>query len=557
MSHLDGLLEQSDDTGAGVMLVDWIVVVLYLVCLAGVVILVNRMVGTEDSERFFLGGRSMPWWAIGCSLFASNLGTDHLVGLAGSGAAQGLAVGNYEWSATYTLLLLGWYFVPHYLSYKIYTVPEYLEKRYSKGFRNFFMVFAILTTFFTKITVTLFAAAVVLKEVLGWNMAASSITLLTLTTCYTSIGGLAAVVFTEVLQSAILILGSIVLLVEGMRAAGGWDGLQSKLDPGHFVLLKPLSDRDYPWLGVLVGMPINSIWYWCCDQVMVQRVLGTDRLAEAQKGCLVAGWLKVLPMYIMVLPGLIAAALYPSEIAQDSNVAFPLLVKRVLTPGWYGVMIAVMLSSFMAALASCFNSCSTLFTMDVYRHIVPDASEQQLVLAGRGFTILVALLSLAWLPVIDNAKMELFLYIQGMQVIWAGPVVVVFIASTLSQDVKVSTAWVTLVSGVTLGFLFWIVHDALPDQGVPQWLAPVRRLSILHFTIILTVVSASIAAATHNVGKKLQHRTPTEESRLIGSEADNRRSEQAWASRAVQGLAALLVATVVALTLVHSFFWPR
>jgi len=523
------------------------ILVLYLVALAAVTVYVNRSVGGADAEHYFLGGRDLPFWAVGFSLFASNLGTDHLVGLAGSGAAGGLAVGYYEWSACYVLMLLGWLFVPHYLAYDIYTVPEYLERRFGKNFRTFFTWLSIAATLFTKISVTIFAGAVVMRDVLGWNMWVSSVVLLALTCAYTSIGGLAAVVYTEVLQSLILIVGSCALLWYGMGAVGGWEGLRRELPHSHFQLLLPSDHPDFPWLGSLLGMPIAGIWYWCTDQVMVQRVLASKSVATGQQACVMAGWLKILPMYIMVLPGLVAAALYPKEIEEDSNRAFALLVTRLLPPGWQGPMIAVMLSSFMAALASCFNSCSTLFTMDVYSLWRPDHTEAELVYIGRLFTVVLAALSLAWLPVIAQANDQLFLYIQGMQIIWCSPIAVVFLASCASETLSARTAMWTLVCGLAAGAAFWAWRNAVPQA----WRhSAVDGLNILHYSLLLFAFSASVMGVLHATEQR-GAQSMAERTALVGDKVDYRAriAQQEWAGTGTKVSAAVLAVTVAGLTL--------
>jgi len=536
---------------------DWVVVSIYLIILLVVTLYCNRAVGAKDAEHFFLGGRSMPWWAIGCSLFASNVGTDHLVGLAGTGASSGLAVGLYEWNAAFILIVLGWCFVPRYLAYEIYTVPEYLERRFSKGFRNFFLTLSLASAFFTKITVTLYAGAVVLVEVCGFNMWLSSVVLLVLTAMYTSFGGLAAVLYTEVLQVVVLLFGTCALLFYGLDEVGGWPGLEAKLPAGYFHLVRPLSDPDFPWLGCLLGMPINSIWYWCTDQVMVQRVLSTDQAAVAQKGCVLAGWLKILPMYLMVVPGMIAAALYPDEVSGDkSNSAFPVLVVKLLPHGWKGVMVAAMLSSFMAALASCFNSCSTLFTMVVYRSHNPEADETRMVYVGRLFTLLVAGLSFLWLPVIVNVSDQLFLYIQSMQAVWCAPVAVIFIGS-LWPEVSNRNAWVTMCSGLALGVPYWIVHDALPESLLPGWLLPVHSLNVMHFAIIVFAICATVMAAMRAVEARQEAPPRDEGALLLERTAGERYGKQEWAGRETQLMASLLVVTVCALMVLHEASAPE
>lgn len=537
---------------------DWAVVAVYVAAMIAVLVYVSRTVGTKDSEHFFLGGRNMPWWAIGMSLFASNLGTDHLVGLAGSGAAGGLAVGQYEWSGAMILLVLGWVFVPKYLAMSISTVPEYLERRHGPGLRAFFMALTILTSFFTKITVTIYAGSVVLQEVLGWNMWTSSVVLLTLTSLYTAIGGLAAVVYTEVLQSVIMVLGSFALLYFSLDAVGGWNGLHQNLPESHFEVVKPLSHPDFPWLGVLIGLPINSIWYWCTDQVMVQRVLATGVVADAQKGCLLGGWLKILPMYIMVLPGMVAAALFPEEVAINSNRAYPLLVKSVMPTGLVGVMIAVMLSSFTASLASCFNSCSTLFTLDLYKKLVPQSSEEDLVRVGRIFTVAIVAASFAWLPVIMRSNDQLFLYIQSMQVIWCSPIVVVFIASLFSDTFSATNAWVILCAGLSLGTLFWFVRELFEESQLPAMLGPVHNLNILHFSIVSFIFCSVLGAITHSLEARvrdvgsLDERIQLREHIKTTGTSSSDVERLKFADWGTSGAAVCLVASVVGLTVFHS-----
>jgi len=527
--------------------VSWLVV--YLLAIVAISAYINLKIGSEDTEHYFLGGRHAHWWAIGFSLFASNLGTDHLVGLAGSGAAGGIAVGNYEFSAILALLVLGWGFVPYYLASNIFTVPEFLEKRYGANMRVFFTWLTIVSTVFTKISVTIFAGTVVLEEVLGWNMWVSAIALLLLTSVYTAIGGLAAVLYTEVLQSIFLIVGSVALMYFGMKEVGGWEGLQKELPPSHFNLLKPIDHADFPWVGVLFGMPILGIWYWCTDQVMVQRVLATDKPSVSQAGCVLAGWLKLLPMYIMVFPGLVAAALFPKEIEEDSNRAYALLVTRLLPPGWVGIMIAVMLSSFMAALSSCFNSVSTLFTLDVYARWFPDQSEAMLVHVGRIFTFFIAAISVAWLPVISQTSDQLFIYIQSLQAVYSAPIALVFLATRFMPSLSSQTAWLTLVFGMTVGVSFWILQHAVPSDPLSKagltWLL---HFNILHFTILNFCLCALVLLGSH----AYEGGTPQEKAHLLDSRWEETVAKQNWAGKSTQLSAVLLVLVLTALTVFHS-----
>eukprot|EP00929_Paragymnodinium_shiwhaense_P104284 TRINITY_DN6856_c0_g1_i4.p1 TRINITY_DN6856_c0_g1~~TRINITY_DN6856_c0_g1_i4.p1 ORF type:complete len:580 (-),score=104.72 TRINITY_DN6856_c0_g1_i4:103-1842(-) len=481
--------------------IDRFVITSYLLALLAVTAWIGRRhVGaSETSADYFLGGKGIPWWAVGCSLFVSNIGTDHLVGLAGSGAQGGLAVGMYEWNAPLVLMLLGFIFVPHYMAANVYTVPEYLEQRYGRSMRDFFTWLSIAATFFSKITVTTFAGAIVLRQVAGWDTMTSSLALLVLTGAYTAVGGLAAVMYAEVLQALVMMVGCCALLLVGLQRVGGWAGLEQKLPPSYFEILRPNSDPEFPWFGVLFGMPINGIWYWCCDQTMVQRTLAANCPAEAQRGCVLASWAKILPMYLMVLPGLIAAALFPAAIADNSNSAFPILVVEVMPVGLKGLIICGMLCSFMGALASCFNSISTLFTMDIYRPARPAASEEELVLVGRTFTLVIAGASLLWVPMIARVNGQLFLYIQSMQNIWCAPIVVVFLASMMCRSMSSDTAWTTLWSGLALGIGFW----SLQNIFTPELLAPyplllrLHKMNVLLFSPLAFLFSSAVALSCH------------------------------------------------------------
>lgn len=551
----------SGHDGANIGSLQWLdiaVLFVYFLALAAIVVWVNQKIGSADAEHFFLGGRHVHWWAIGFSLFATNVGTDHLVGLAGSGAAGGLAVGTYEFSACTILLVLGWSFVPYYLAFDVFTVPEFLEKRFGKSLRQFFTCLTIFATVFTKISVTIFAGAVVLETILGWPIWVSSVSLLGLTAAFTMVGGLGAVLYTEVLMAIFLIIGSIALLYFGLEAAGGIEGLTKALPESHFRLLKGSDHPDFPWIGVIFGMPINSLWYWCTDQVMVQNVLAADQPAEAQKACVFAGFLKLLPMYIMVVPGLVAAALFPKEIEEDSNRAYALLVTRLLPQGWIGIMVAVMLSSFMAALASCFNSCSTLFTLDIYREWYPDADSQQLVSVGRKFTALIAIVSLAWLPVIDGAHDQLFLYIQSCQVVWCPPIACIFLGARFMPTMRAPTAWHVMIFGLVIGVLFWVAQNVLPRSVLEEhnmgWLG---TFNILHYSVVAFIGCWAVLGASHAV----YGGTDGEDDESLGlanaeliKEIPERLKAQNWAGTTTQALAVALCVIVAALMALHETY---
>src|SRR5512140_3380237 len=368
-------------------IVDILVIVAYFLILSGIAYWAARREKNVSAD-FFLASRDVGWLAVGASLFASNIGSEHLVGLAGTGAASGLAVGHFEWIACFMLLLLGWLFVPFYLRSGVYTMPEFLERRFNSAARWYFTWVSVVGYVLTKISVTLFAGGVVMRAVTGWDLYTSAGILIVITGLYTILGGLRAVIYTEVLQAIVLIIGSAALTVLGLNAIGGWSELHARLPADFFSMWKPSSHPDFPWTGVVFGAPILGVWYWCTDQHIVQRVLAAKNVTAARRGTIFAGYLKVLPVFIFVLPGMVAAALYADVRGGAADAAYPSLVTRLLPAGFKGLVLAGMLAALMSSLASAFNSCSTLLTWDVYRKLRPQATETELVTFGRGSTII-------------------------------------------------------------------------------------------------------------------------------------------------------------------------
>ena len=361
----------------------------------------------RTSTDYFLASRNVGWFAIGASLFVSNISTEHFIGLAGSGASSGLAVGSFEWLACLILLILGWVFVPFYLRSNVFTMPEFLERRFSRSCAVYLAGISILAYVFTKISVHLYAAAIVLERVVGWSPLTAAVILVIATGIYTIAGGLAAVIYTDLVQTLILIFGAVILTVIGMHEVGGFAGLRAALPASYFHMVKPMSDPDFPWTGIFFGAPILGIWYWCTDQVIVQRVLSAKDEGHAKAATIFAGFLKILPVFMLVLPGLIAVALYrdlfkfgPHGEVLNGDIAYPTLIINLLPTGLVGVMIAALLAALMGAMSSVFNSASTLVTLDFYKKIKPDASEKQLVGFGRVMTGVMVVLGLAWVPFI-------------------------------------------------------------------------------------------------------------------------------------------------------------
>ena len=452
------------------------------------------------SADYFLASRDVGWLAVGASLFASNIGSEHLVGLAGSGAASGLAVGHFEWLACFMLLLLGWLFVPFYLRSGVYTMPEFLERRFNSASRWYFTWVSVIGYVLTKISVTLFAGGVVMRAVTGLDLYTSASILIVITGLYTIFGGLRAVIYTEVMQAVVLIIGSGALALLGLNAAGGWAGLHQRLPADFFSMWKPYTHPDFPWTGIVFGAPILGVWYWCTDQHIVQRVLAAKNVSEARRGTVFAGFLKILPVFIFVLPGMIATALYADVRSGASDTAYPALVTRLLPVGFKGLVLAGMLAALMSSLASAFNSCSTLLTWDVYRKLRPDASEKRLVQVGRVSTVVLVGLGLAWIPFMKYISPQLFIYLQSVQAYIAPPIAACFLFGVLSKRLTGQAAMATLVVGFVFGALRFgleLGKRHLAPGTAWAWLA---NINFLHFAALLfvfsTVLLVSVSAAT-------------------------------------------------------------
>ena len=472
-------------------IVDLLVIAAYFLVLSGIAYWAARREKNVSSD-YFLAGRDVGWLAVGASLFASNIGSEHLVGLAGTGAASGLAVGHFEWLASFILLLLGWLFVPFYLRSGVYTMPEFLERRYNPASRAYFTWVSIVGYVLTKISVTLFAGGVVMRAVTGFDFWTSAAILVVITGLYVIFGGLRAVIYTEVMQTVVLILGSVLLTVLGLSAVGGWSGLEARVAPDFFSMWKPSSHPDFPWTGIVFGAPILGIWYWCTDQVIVQRVLAARNVREARRGTIFAGFLKILPVFIFVLPGIIAAALYQDVRTGASDSAFPLLVTRLLPTGVKGLVLAGMLAALMSSLASAFNSSSTLLTWDVYRKWRPGASEARLVFVGRVTTVVLVILGLAWIPFMKFISPQLYIYLQSVQAYIAPPIAACFLLGILSPRLNGTGSLAALWTGFVLGFARLVLELSkarLPADSLWSWIA---NINFLHFAALLFALCSAI-----------------------------------------------------------------
>ncbi|XP_063066422.1 sodium/glucose cotransporter 1 [Engraulis encrasicolus] len=504
-----------------------VIVVYFVVVLAvGIWAMLSTSRGTVGG--FFLAGRSMVWWPIGASLFASNIGSGHFVGIAGTGAATGIAIGGFEWNALVMVIILGWLFVPIYIKSGVVTMPEYLKKRFGgTRIRIYLSVLSLVLYVFTKISADMFAGAIFINQALGLNIYLAVVLLLSITALYTITGGLAAVIYTDTLQTVIMVVGSFILMGFGFNAVGGYDALQVKymeaipsIIPANlsaacympredsFHIFRDAVTGDLPWPGLVFGLSIQAAWYWCTDQVIVQRCLSAKNLSHVKAGCILCGYLKLLPMFLMVFPGMISRVLYTDVIAcvdpeectkycgaavGCSNIAYPKLVVDLMPNGLRGLMLSVMLASLMSSLTSIFNSASTLFTMDIYTKLRRKASEKELMLAGRVFMLFLIGVSIAWIPIVQSAQSgKLFDYIQSITSYLAPPIAAVFGLAIFCKRVNEPGAFYGLMLGLGVGLSRMIAEFA---YGTGSCAAPSNCPTIicgvhyLYFSIILFTLS--------------------------------------------------------------------
>jgi solute:Na+ symporter, SSS family len=522
---------------------DWLIILAYFVFLFGLSWWVIRK-GKDTTDDYFLAGRNLGWFVVGASIFASNIGSEHLVGLAGSGATSGVALAHYELHA-WCLLVLGWLLVPFYMRSMVYTMPEFLERRFSPASRWVLSLISLVAYVITKIAVGIFAGGVVfgtllpdMQMTLGGMVFNSfwigSVAVVVLTGLYTVLGGMRAVAYTEAVQTIILIIGSLLLTVFGLQALGGWGELRAVLGSDMFNLWKPLVpdgmegtwapvketgriawyfNSNYPWLGMLFCAPIIGLWYWCTDQYIVQRALGAPNQTEARRGTIFAAFLKLLPVFIFIIPGMIAIALAKSgrapalaimvdasgrAIPEAAQGAFPLMVQHVLPVGIRGMVVAGLLAALMSSLAGVFNACSTLFTIDFYQKFRPAASQQRLVWVGRVATTVMVLIGLAWIPVIQGAK-GLYEYLQGVQGYLGPPIFTVFFLGVFMRRLNGKGCLAALLVGFVMGMFRLAVDTPVSLQmagfeagyaeGSFLWI--VNNIYFQYYSVLIFLVSAA------------------------------------------------------------------
>lgn len=437
MQHLDSL--------------DWIVIGLYFAVLAGVA-LWTILQKQKDTKDYFLAGRNIGWFIVGASIFASNIGSEHIVGLAGAGAGDKMPMLIYEIQA-WIVLMLGWIFLPFYASSGVFTMPEFLEKRFSPQARWVLSIFSIVAYILTKVSVTIYAGGVVVAALLGINFWVGALATVVLTGIYTVLGGMKAVLYTEAVQTVILILGAALLTFMGLNAVGGWSALKTEVGVEYFNMWRPPSDPDFPWPSLFITSTIVGIWYWCTDQYIVQRTLTAKNITEGRRGTIFGAFLKLLPVFLFLIPGVVALALkQQGKLDWDSpDQAFPVLMTNLLPSGLRGLVAAGLLAALMSSLASVFNSCSTLFTVDVYKKLRPDKDEKELLTVGRIATVIVVILGILWIPIMANISGVLYEYLQSVQSYIAPPITAVFLLGIFYKRINAKGALTTLIFGFVVG----------------------------------------------------------------------------------------------------------
>ncbi len=472
---------------------DWIVIGAFALALIGIIVWVFKQ-KQQSSGDYFLAGKDATWIAIGASIFASNIGSEHLIGLAGAGASSGMAMAHWEIQG-WMILVLGWVFVPFYSRSMVLTMPEFLERRYNSQSRTILSVISLISYVLTKVAVTVYAGGLVFKEVFGiqelWGIDffwIAAIGLVLITALYTVIGGMKSVLYTSVLQTPILLLGSVVIVVLGLRAVGGWDAVVAATQVAEvnptgdtmFNLIRSNSDKDFPWLGVLFGSSIIGFWYWCTDQYIVQRVLSGKNEKQARRGTIFGAYLKLTPVFLFLIPGMIAFTMVQNGTVingetfsmTSADAAFPTLVAKLLPAGMKGLVVAGILAALMSSLASLFNSSAMLFTIDFYKRFKPAATESQLLHTGRIATVVIVILGILWIPVMKSVGSVLYKYLQDVQSVLAPGIAAAFLLGILSRRITPKAGLWGLISGFVIGLTRLgakVYYSSIAPEAADSW----------------------------------------------------------------------------------------
>lgn len=526
---------------------DWISIGLYFLVLIGIAVWVIRK-KKANTEDYFLAGRNIGWFVVGASIFASNIGSEHVVGLAGTGASDKLPLLIYEIQA-WVVLILGWVFLPFYARSGVFTMPEFLEKRFDARSRWVLSVFSIIAYVLTKISVTIYAGGVVVSALLGIDFWTGAIATVILTGIYTVLGGMRAVVYTETLQAVLLIIGAAVLTFIGLDKVGGWSSMQETLGPEYFNMWRPATDPDFPWPSLLITSTIVGIWYWCTDQYIVQRALTAKNIQQGRRGTIFGALLKLLPVFLFLIPGVIALTLkMRGELHWDSpDQAFPVLMSNLLPSGLRGLVAAGLLAALMSSLASVFNSCSTLFTVDIYKKLRPNTPEKKLVRTGQIATVFVVIIGIIWIPIMANISGVLYEYLQSVQSYIAPPITAVFILGIFYKRINATGAFSTLVMGIVVAFIRIVLELTKANFDPNGFLFKLGDMNFLSFgawfflfcILFLLAVSLMTKAPDREKIVNLTFGTITEEEKI------KNKSSYTWVDISISILVVLIVITVM------------
>ena len=498
-------------------LLDWIVIGVFCCALVGIVLWVVSQ-KNDNSADYFLGGKDATWIAIGASIFASNIGSEHLIGLAGAGASSGMAMAHWEIQG-WMILILGWVFVPFYTRSMVYTMPEFLERRYNTQSRTILSVISLISYVLTKVAVTVYAGGLVFQQVFGikelWGIDffwIAAIGLVLITAIYTIFGGMKSVLYTSVLQTPILLLGSLIILVLGMKALGSWDQMLQLCDvkpnyegaTGTMIhLMRSNSDPQYPWLGALIGSAVIGFWYWCTDQYIVQRVLSGKNEKESRRGTIFGAYLKLLPVFLFLIPGMIAFALHQkyagdggflpllADGTPNADAAFPTLVAKILPAGVKGLVVCGILAALMSSLASLFNSSAMLFTIDFWKRLKPETSEKSLVRIGQTATVVIVILGILWIPIMRSVGNVLYNYLQDVQSVLAPGIAAAFLLGITWKRASAKGGMWGLLSGIIIGLTRLgakVYYSNTPDAADSWFKAIFYDFNWLFFCGVMLVV---------------------------------------------------------------------
>ena len=527
--------------------VDWIFVGLYMAVIAAISIWSIRKAKNSPSD-YFLANRNLGWFVIGASILASNVGSEHVVGLAGTAANSGLVMGHYELHS-WIILILGWVFVPFYMRSMVYTMPEFLERRFDSKSRMLLSIIQLLSYIIAKVSVTIYAGALVVTSFLGVDFWTGAIVLVIITGIYTVLGGLHAVMYTETLQAIILIAGSLTLMLVGLDRVGGWNALVSSLPKEKLNMFPPLSDPDFPWLGILFASPIVGLWYWCTDQHIVQRCLAGRDEKQARRGTIFAAFLKLFPFFIFMIPGIIAYTLAKQGkiVLPNGDQAFPTLVKELMPVGLRGLLAGGLLAALMSSLAAVYNACSTLFTMDIYQKYRPNASNHQLVKVGRIATGIAVVLGMIWIPIMKGISGVLYQYLQSVQSYLAPPIAAVFLLGVFSKRINAKGAYSAMVIGFIIGMVRIILE--LNREHLSGFLYSFATVNFLYFCIALFLFSIVLMVVVSLLSEK-----PSEE-QLRGLTFATTVAEDKAASRASWGKMDVILSVFVLVFILIAFLY--